>query len=271
MDRATANTADYSCPICTEEMDYTDRHFNPCRCGYQVCVWCWHQIMEVAKADNTEGRCPACRSPYDKEKVIGTSLRPNSMIQGGMSPAPPNTGSRVHQNFKGKGTHKCRKDLTNVRVVQRNLACVMGLPLSVADEETLERRKFFGQYGRILKLSISKATFKSTWPRPSASVFVTFRKVEDASKCIEAVDGCLFEGEMLRACFGTTKYCNSWLKNMPCNNPDCLFLHDIGFQEDSVPESDPLKKWGSNQTSSIRQQKHGLQGSVLVGLPPPLS
>lgn len=29
-------------------------------------------------------------------------------------------------------------------------------------------------------------------------------------------------------CYGTTKYCNAFLKGLPCNNQDCLYLHDIG-------------------------------------------
>jgi hypothetical protein len=35
-------------------------------------------------------------------------------------------------------------------------------------------------------------------------------------------------GKVIKACFGTTKYCNAFLKGVPCNNPDCLYLHDIG-------------------------------------------
>jgi len=27
--------------------------------------------MDMAEKDDTEGRCPACRSPYDKEKIVG--------------------------------------------------------------------------------------------------------------------------------------------------------------------------------------------------------
>lgn len=27
--------------------------------------------MDMAEKDETEGRCPACRSPYDKEKIVG--------------------------------------------------------------------------------------------------------------------------------------------------------------------------------------------------------
>ena len=36
----------------------------------QICVWCWHHIMEMAQKDETESRCPACRSPYDKERIV---------------------------------------------------------------------------------------------------------------------------------------------------------------------------------------------------------
>ena len=27
--------------------------------------------MDMAEKDDTEGRCPACRTPYDKEKIVG--------------------------------------------------------------------------------------------------------------------------------------------------------------------------------------------------------
>ena len=37
----------------------SDRQFFPCKCGYQVCMWCWHRIRE-----QETGLCPACRTPY---------------------------------------------------------------------------------------------------------------------------------------------------------------------------------------------------------------
>lgn len=39
----------------------------------QICVWCWHHIMNMAEKDETEGRCPACRTPYNKEKIVGAA------------------------------------------------------------------------------------------------------------------------------------------------------------------------------------------------------
>ncbi|KUF94421.1 hypothetical protein AM588_10004708 [Phytophthora nicotianae] len=47
------------CPLCMEELDITDQTFNACPCGYQVCLWCWHQIK-----NEYNGLCPACRQPY---------------------------------------------------------------------------------------------------------------------------------------------------------------------------------------------------------------
>lgn len=38
---------------------------------WQICVWCWHHIMDMAEKDDTDGRCPACRTVYDKEKIVG--------------------------------------------------------------------------------------------------------------------------------------------------------------------------------------------------------
>ena len=32
----------------------------------------------------------------------------------------------------------------------------------------------------------------------------------------------------MKACYGTTKYCNAFLKGLPCNNVECLYLHDVG-------------------------------------------
>lgn len=45
-----------------------------------------------------------------------------------------------------------RSTLRNVRVVQRNLVYVIGLPPAIALEETLKKPEYFGQYGRIVKV-----------------------------------------------------------------------------------------------------------------------
>ena len=40
---------------------------------------------------------------------------------------------------------------------------------------------------------------------------------EDAARCIKGVDGTTLDGKVLRACFGTTKYCNAFLRYQQCS------------------------------------------------------
>jgi len=51
---------DEACPLCCEEFAALgDQNFLPCKCGYRVCMWCWHHIR-----NETNALCPACRTPY---------------------------------------------------------------------------------------------------------------------------------------------------------------------------------------------------------------
>ncbi|KAG7651734.1 putative transcription factor C2H2 family [Arabidopsis thaliana] len=51
---------DEECPICSELMDATDLEFEPCTCGFRICLFCHNKISE------NEARCPACRKDYKK-------------------------------------------------------------------------------------------------------------------------------------------------------------------------------------------------------------
>ena len=42
----------------------------------------------------------------------------------------------------------------NVRVVQRNLVYVVGLPMELCYEELLSSTEYIGQYGKIVKVSL---------------------------------------------------------------------------------------------------------------------
>ncbi|KAL3523409.1 hypothetical protein ACH5RR_016243 [Cinchona calisaya] len=223
-----SNEGEKRCPLCAEEMDWTDQQFKPCKCGYQVCVWCWHHIIDMAEKDKTEGRCPACRTVYDKDKIVA--------MQANCERAAEKHCSRKSKPPKAKPkTNEVKKDLTNARVIQRKMAYVIGLPLSLADEDLLQRKEYFGQYGKVSKISLSRTAGGAIqhFIHDTCSVYVTYSKEEEAIRCIQSVHGFVLEGRFLRASFGTAKYCHAWLRNMPCNNPTCLYLHNIGADEDS--------------------------------------
>lgn len=82
-----------------------------------------------------------------------------------------------------------RKHLAGLRVVQKNLVYVTGLSPSVQEDdllETLRGPNYFGQYGKIVKIVVSKAKEPHT---QSVGVYVTYARKQDAAQCIQAVDG----------------------------------------------------------------------------------
>lgn len=135
-----------------------------------------------------------------------------------------------------------RRHLASVRVVQKNLVYVIGLPHRVgSDEGMLRRHEYFGKYGKILKVVINRNNHYNSGPSPTVSAYVTFARKEDASKCVRSVDKSTLDGKVLRASFGTTKYCSNYLKNQPCQNPDCMYLHELGDEASSYTKQDMLE------------------------------
>lgn len=123
-----------------------------------------------------------------------------------------------------------RSQLRNIRVVQRNLAYVLGLPPAMSSEETLRKGEYFGQYGKIVKVAVNRVPdTKTPTGQLGCCAYVTFAHKEDARACIQALDNFTLpnDGRIIRASFGTTKYCNTFLRYVPCNNSDCLFLHEV--------------------------------------------
>jgi len=134
--------------------------------------------------------------------------------------------ARHAEKLKGKG----RKDLAEVRVVQRNVVHVIGLTVNIAKADILRCPEFFGQYGKLLRVTVSKVPTQSKLPGSNQSVpvysaYLSFEKPEDAYVAIQAVDGFAVDGHTLRANFGTTKYCRKFLDGEKCDRKDCNFLH----------------------------------------------
>ncbi|KAJ3269961.1 transcriptional repressor general negative regulator of transcription subunit 4 [Terramyces sp. JEL0728] len=214
---------DNDCPLCLEEIDISDKYFKPCPCGYQLCRFCWNHIKE-----DLNGLCPACRRKYNDDDIEFKPVPPEELVR------IKNAKKRKERERKEMDMQQ-RKQLANVRVVQKNLVYVLGLPLKLATEETLRSHDYFGQYGKITKVVVNKRT-PTAAPNTHASspatshtgVYITYAKKEDAARAIEAVDGTNFEGKIIRATFGTTKYCSYYLKGQPCQNVGCQFLHESG-------------------------------------------
>ena len=125
-----------------------------------------------------------------------------------------------------------RRNLAGIRVKRLNLVYVLGLVPQVKDEEallqTLRGPEYFGRYGEIQKLVVSKASSRS--PNQSVGVYVTYAREEEAALCIQTIDGSVNGGRVLRAQYGTTRYCSAWLRGVICIDKNCSLIHDTSIR-----------------------------------------
>lgn len=226
-----------NCLCCDDEIAPEDRNFRACVCqvqnGMAVCVWCWNRMRELAPPRNV---CPLCRDPYGDEpyQYSAVDMTANSSKKEKKKEKKGKdekiAESRLNGTNAGQGSGIDRRHLHNYRVIQRNLVYVIGLPSSSGSEESLRRTEYFGQYGNIAKIVIHKN--QNSAHSNSVSAYITFSYKEDAKAAIQAIEGFTLEGHHLRASFGTTKYCNNFIRGNNCANPDCVYLHELGDDED---------------------------------------
>ncbi|XP_068978117.1 myb-like protein P isoform X2 [Bombus flavifrons] len=214
------------CPLCMEPLEVDDLNFFPCTCGYQICRFCWHRIRT-----DENGLCPACRKAYSENPA---DFKPLSMEEIARLKAE----KRLKDQQRKQRVTENRKHLANVRVVQKNLVFVVGLPLRLADADILKRHEYFGKFGKIHKVVINQSTSYAGSQGPSASAYVTYQRQEDALRAIEAVNNVVMDGRTIKTSLGTTKYCSHFMRNQPCPKPDCMYLHDLGDQEASFTKEE---------------------------------
>ncbi|KAK1442183.1 ccr4-not transcription complex subunit 4 [Babesia gibsoni] len=238
---SSANDAedDLMCPLCMEVLDETDRNFYPCTCDYQVCLWCLHYIRTTMG-----NKCPACRRDYDESNMKYKS-NPRA-------PAPQRAAVTKKKRELGDKEATTREErpssprtntgsinLKDVRVIQRNLVYVVGIPTRVAKKEVLKQNEYFGQYGKIQHLVLNKSqNYNSHIGGPSYTAYVTYSKKSEAAAAIQGIDGSHVDGKMLRASYGTTKYCTFFFKGLKCTNPDCFYLHHFGDERERIVKED---------------------------------
>jgi hypothetical protein len=79
----------------------------------------------------------------------------------------------------------------------------------------------------------------------------------DAARAIEAVDATSFEQKIIRATFGTTKYCSYFLKGLACQNIGCQFLHENGEDAEAyLKEESRLYNQRSEKATKIAFQNY---------------
>ena len=132
------------------------------------------------------------------------------------------------------------EELADARIITKNLVYIIGLSDSIANKEKLNKYEYLGQYGSIVKIVVNKnKAYNQNSPHgPSYSAYVTFSKPSEASLAILSLDDKMIDNHLIRASFGTTKYCSYFLKGIECNNKECLFLHKWADENDIIKRGD---------------------------------
>ena len=124
------------------------------------------------------------------------------------------------------------------RIIKKNLIHAHGFPKSLSKLEILKSYEYFGQYGTILNSILIKKVNSNT-NKSTFSVYITFSDQKEAAIAILCVDSLIIEGKIVRAFYGTTKYCKYFLNNVACpNEHKCIFLHKLVTDEDIIINND---------------------------------
>jgi CCR4-NOT transcription complex subunit 4 len=125
--------------------------------------------------------------------------------------------------------------------------------------QVLRSNDYFGQYGKIAKLFLRKTPSSDSNGVPNGSsssssssdtdlgIYITYLRREDAARAIAALDGYQAPnnpGKVLKATYGTTKYCLYFLRGMKCEDGgglgggSCLGLHEWAGEGDVFTRKD---------------------------------
>lgn len=254
---ATKTSSFYDCYYCKSELSESEKDFYPCQCAFQACVNCYKDVLKNKKL------CPVCKSSLKFDRIEKLVLakkddykKPDSDFKSQKNPPKKTTVTTVVTTVPGKSTtvtttgksntqpieennrFNLKKmsfsELSRLRVIQKNLVYVIGLAPQLATDDTLKKFEYFGQYGTVTKVVVNKQNaYNPGGPNgPSYSAYLTFSNDIEASIAILAVDQYSFFDRMIRASYGTTKYCTFFLRDQPCPNSECLYLHTTGKDQD---------------------------------------
>ena len=155
-------------------------------------------------------------------------------------------------------TEEESKELSKQRIIQKNLVHFQGFPDRLYSKELLSSQEYFGQYGLISKIILTNKMDKKS-NKKSNSAYITFSTFEQAAYAILSVDSIKIDNQLVRAFFGTTKYCNHFLNNFNCfNSEKCMFLHYLADKNDIIAEN---SKFGYSEHIKLAKKIIGF-GSI---------
>ena len=141
-------------------------------------------------------------------------------------------------------TEEESKKLSKLRIIQKNLVHFQNFPDFLLNKELLSSKEYFGKYGKILKIMLVKKEDKII-KKTQNSAYITFSNNKEAANAILNFDSILIENNLVRAFFGTSKYCIHFLNNIECYNKEkCMYIHSIADDNEIIGVN---SKFGYNE------------------------
>ncbi|TVU22826.1 hypothetical protein EJB05_32546 [Eragrostis curvula] len=222
-------------------------------------------------APTSREKCPLCLEEMD---LTDKELKPCKCGYEGLCADKLNLQKEQNKSHKPKSSNiqsavaEEPKDPNNVRVIQRKLVYIVGMPSELASPRVvLKQKNFLGQYGKIESIVIDNVGANQQIP-DSGRVYVTFSKEEEAARCIQAINGYILDGRTLKATFGVTRYCHIWLSNRPCFKQNCSYVHYKAAPED-ICSRDDVSVFCSRLQQLMGMDMKGIQHRSGSTLPPP--
>ena len=124
------------------------------------------------------------------------------------------------------------KNLSKIRIIQKNLVHFQNFPDFLLNKDILSSKEYFGKFGKILKIVIVSKEDEITKKKQN-SAYITFSNNKEAAMSILNFDSILIGENLVRAFFGTSKYCIHFLNNLECFNKEkCMFVHQLANEND---------------------------------------
>lgn len=108
----------------------------------------------------------------------------------------------------------------------------------------------------------TKDVYNATRGGPSYSAYLTFGSARESAIAILSVDQFVLNDRMIRASFGTSKFCQFFLNAQRCSNKDCLYLHELRSDLEAYTKEDMQ----NNKFIFLEQQKIAIKLSKALEL-----
>ena len=174
----------------------------------------------------------------------------------------------MHSKFLGSIIFNKKKveSLKRLRIINQNLVHIEGLPKNLLKIEILKSTKYFGQYGKIKDVILSRKINPEN-NKVIFSVYITYENKLEAACAILCADSLLVDGKIIRAFYGTTKYCNYFLNNTKCKNKGkCMFLHQLVTNDAIIIDANSNFSYNDHLNMSrkiMEQNKLGIKNIIL--------